>query len=209
MSFLNSLFSIFSGNSANTDRGQQLEGMGDLKNVFNYSFPTGKSEFSTGQQTQGKALSDLGDPASYYHNLLTGGREGALSAVAPTVNAANASTDAQKRQLADFGTARGGGTAETGQQLDTAKMTSIDNAIAGARSGAAAGETQVAGVEGSIGSSQLQAALNMLGLSKESATSLTDQARMSRTDSQNLHNQKAQQGTDVAAGILDALFTGG
>ncbi len=206
MSFLSSLFSVFSGNSANTDRGLQLEGMGDLKNIFNYGFPTGKAEFSTGQDTQREGLGGLETAGSYYRNLLTGGRQGALSAVAPVTNAAASQVDARKRQLADFGTARGGGTAETGSELDTEKMAATDNAINQARSGAAAGATAVGGAEGSIGASQLQAALNMLGLSKDAATTLADQARMSRPQSQALHDLQAGKASDIATGILDALF---
>lgn len=206
MSFLSSLFSVFGGSSAKTDRGLQLEGLGDLKNIFNYAMPAGKQEFGRGQQTQETALEELGAPADYYRKLLTGNRTAALSAVAPVTNAAASQTDAQKRQLADFGTARGGGTAATGQELDTAKMSSVDNAINAARAGAAPGATAVAGATGGVGSSQLSAALNMLGLGESSAASLAGLAGASRPVSQQLHDQMAGKATDIATGILDALF---
>src|ERR1700690_2759367 len=99
---VNSIGNLFGGSAAKTDRKEQLQGYGDLNNLFNFGFSSGKA--STG------AASDLlGQAGGYYSKLLSGDRATTMQAVAPTVNAATAQTDATKRAISGSGTARGGG----------------------------------------------------------------------------------------------------
>jgi hypothetical protein len=206
---LATIFSLFSGSGAKTDRKNQLAGYGDLNNVFNFALPNAEAGYKAGASTQESALSQLSAPSKYYSDLLSGDRSTTLQAVQPTIAAANAQTDAQKRGLATSGTARGGGTNATSQQLDTAKMASVDNAIAGVKTGAAAGATQVAGETSKIGDSQTNAALNLLGIGKSAAKDLTSLAGDSRMTSDALHNERAQQTSVAAATALDFLMMAG
>src|SRR5271156_690770 len=94
------------GNSSTkTDRATERQGFGDLSSVFNFGMPV--------------AQSALGGANNYYQKLLTGNRATMEQAEAPEINAVQAGADAQKRQLASTGTARGGGTAAASQQRDT------------------------------------------------------------------------------------------
>lgn len=128
----------------------------------------------------------LGDANAYYKKLLSGNRVAQLQAVAPTVNAANATEDAQKKALATSGTARGGGVDATVQQLDTAKNATIDNAISGVMPGAAEGET-------GVGRSMAAIAANLLGLGSKAGTDLTAISADSRKTSQAINQQTQQQ----------------
>lgn len=198
------LFGAFGGNGANTDRQQQLKGYGDLSNVFNYGFNTGKSTFGTGMNAEQSGLQQLSAPAQYYQKLLSGNRAAAMSAVAPTVNAVNSQTDANARQASAMGTARGGGVNVGNQQVDTTKQGLVENAITGAREGAAAGATGVAGATAGIGSSIAGQALNLLGLGEHAAQNLTEDASQSRLASQQLHGQKMH---DIGAGLTSTLLS--
>ncbi len=196
------LFGALGGNARNTDRKEQLSGYGDLANVFNFGMNQGKAGVGAGMGTEAGALEQLGGPASYYQKLLSGNRASAMSAVAPTVNAVNSQTDAAARQASASGTARGGGGNAQQQQIDTTKQGLVENAITGAREGAAGGAADVAGKVAGIGGTQLSAALNLLGLGEHAAATLTDEANRSRETSQALHNQQAQQMGQSLAAIL-------
>lgn len=204
--FIQDIGNLFGGSATKTDRKNQLAGFGDLSNIFNFGFNTGKSGVAEGSQTERGALSELAAPADYYSKLLSGNRAATLSAVAPTVNAAGAQTDAQKRQLATLGTARGGGVNATSQQLDTNRMKSIDDAINQAKGGAAAGATRVAGETARVGETQLSTALNLLGLGEKAASTSTELAGDSRATSDALHRQASSDATKFGADVLDVLF---
>ena len=203
---VSTLGDLFSPSSANTDRQTQLKGFGDLSNVFNYGFNTGKTNAATGLNAQQAGLQQLAAPANYYQKLLTGNRAAAMSAVAPTVNAINSQTDAQARQASTMGTARGGGVNAGNQQVDTAKQGAVENAITGAREGAASGATGVAGATAGIGSSIASQALQLLGLGEHAATSMTSLAGDSRATSNALHRQKAQDAQTFANQIAQLAF---
>lgn len=181
------LGNLIGGNSAKTDRKYQLGAWGDLNNIFNFGMAQGQGQTAQGEATTQAAGEQLGAPAAYYQNLLTGNRAAALNAVAPTANAAAAQSDAAQRQLSTMGTSRGGGTAAMGQQIATQKQAAIDKAIQEARSGAAAGATQVAGQTAAVGGQQLNAAMRLLGLGEESASTVGSQAGGSRVQDAQLH----------------------
>lgn len=204
MGFGETISSLFGGpgGAANTDRSLELQGLGDLSKLFQFGFGQGQLRQKVGQGTEQTALSELGPTANYYRQLLSGGRVGVLSATAPTVNATNAMADAQRRQLATNGTARGGGVNAVGQQIETNKNATVDNAIAGARTGAAPGSIAVAGETARIGSSQLDNAMRLLGLSESSATSLADIANRSRDTSMNIEQNQMSKIGDTIGSLL-------
>ena len=176
------------GSGYKTDRHEQLKSYGQLNNVFYYGMNQGKANESAGTNL-------LGQAGDYYSKLLSGNRPAVLQAVAPVANAANAQEDAQKRQLDATGTARGGGVNAVGQQLETAKNATIDNAINEARGGAAQGATQV-------GSVDVNAALRLLGLGADVAESKARISSESRAESDK-HNQMVQ---GQVTNAIDALF---
>jgi hypothetical protein len=189
---LSSLGSLVGGSAAKTDRKNQLQGFGDLSNLFNFGFSSGTAETS---QSQGL----LGQAGQYYSQLLSGNRQATLSAVSPTVNAANQQTDATKRAIGTSGTARGGGVNATTSTLDDQKRASIDTAINAAKAGAAGGAT-------STGGTMASQAGNLLGLGETSATNLTSLAGSSRSESNALHQQKVTAAANLANSVVDALF---
>jgi hypothetical protein len=183
---------VFGGSAVKTDRKNQLAGFGDLNNLFNFGFNSGATETKQSQDL-------LGQAGGYYSKVLSGDRAATLSAVAPTVNAANATTDATKRGISQSGTARGGGVNATTQTLEDKKRASIDTAITAAKGGAASGAA-------SVGGTMASQASNLLGMGERSAESLTELAGNSRKESNALHQQKAESVGNLAADALDVLF---
>jgi hypothetical protein len=150
--------------SAKTDRKETLQGYGDLGNLFNFGISTAK---------QG-----IGAAQNYFGKLLSGNRTVAQQAIAPETNQINAASDAQKRQLATSGTARGGGTAPENMRRSSDVMAQIDNLLFGAQGGAAKGLAQTG-----------EAGLEAGG---KAGQDLTADSVASRVDSFNI-NQKTQQ----------------
>jgi len=183
---------LFGGSGAKTDRKNQLQGYGDLNNLFNFGFSQGKA-------ATGAATDLLGQAGGYYSKLLSGDRAATLSAVAPTVSTANSQTDAAKRQLSQSGTARGGGINATAQTLEDQKRSQIDQAVNSAKAGAAGGATATGGTLASEAGS-------LLGVGTSSATSLADIASKSRDESNTLHQQSVQAASQLTNQLLDALF---
>lgn len=183
---------LFGGNAKKTDRKFQLQGMGDLSNLFNFGVNSGANETGQSQDLLGKA-------GSYYSSLLSGDRAATLGAVAPTVNAANATTDAAKRGIATSGTARGGGSNATTLSLDDQKRAGIDTAVNEAKAGAAKGAT-------SVGGTMASQAGNLLGVGEKAASSLASTASDSRTISNQLHQQSASEVGGLTDAALDAIF---
>jgi len=183
---------LLGGSAAKTDRKQELAGFGDLNNLFNFGFNSGTAETGQSQDL-------LGQAGGYYSKLLSGDRSATLSAIAPTVNAANATTDATKRSIATSGTARGGGVNATTASLDDQKRASIDTAVNSAKAGAAGGATQVGGTMASQAS-------NLLGMGETAATNVTGLASNSRYESNALHQQSGKAVGDLAGDLVDVLF---
>jgi hypothetical protein len=188
--FLNALG--VGGSAAKTDRKEQLQGYGDLNNLFNFGFSSGKAE-------TGQAQDLLGQAGAYQSKLLSGDRAATLSAVAPTVNAANATTDAAKRSLSASGTARGGGVNAVGQSLNTQKRANIDTAVNTAKAGAASGAT-------ATGGTMAAQAGQLLGVGTSSAESLTADASNSRSTSAQLTAAKQAAIDQVLAATGAAIF---
>lgn len=171
------------GSSAKTDRTTTLAGYGDLSNIFSFAMPTATSLTAAG-------TAGLDAASGYWQKLLSGNRATALSAIAPETSAIEAGEDATRRQMATSGTARGGGVASTAATAHDKSMSEIDTAIMGAR-------PQAAGEVAKIGSTEVSAGLNALGLGENAAADLTKDAISSRTDSYAIN--KDTQGNVVGA----------
>lgn len=190
------------GSSWKTDRKTELQGFSDLHNVFNFALPFAKSAAQTGANSTAAGTDAMSSSLGYWQKLLSGNRATAQQAVAPEANAAMSQADAQKRQLASSGTARGGGVNAVNQQRDTDTMAKVDNALFGARPQAA---TQVAKVGSDIahtGLGQQSIGMDALRTGESTAANITDIARMSRNDSYKINQDMVGK---VSTAIENAL----
>ncbi len=128
----------------------------------------------------------------YFTKLLSGNRPAAQQAIAPEANTALAQSDAQKRQLAAGGTARGGGTAAVNQTRKTATDAEIDNMLFGARADAAK-------ATGALGTSTVGAGTNLAGEGEAAASDLTKSAVQSEVESN-------AQGNMIGQGLAQLIF---
>lgn len=190
------------GSSAKTDRGVTLKGYGDLSNIFDFGTSTAKADTTAGAGTTSTGTGALGTALNYFKGLLNGGRTSALAAVAPVTNAAQSQADAQKRQLAATGSSRGGGTASVGQQIDDKTTATTDNAVAGARAGAASGVAGVGDALSKIGLDQSGLGLKAADLGNEAAQETTADSIKSRGLSADIHHQAVQSIGNTIESIL-------
>jgi hypothetical protein len=109
--------------SVKTDRSNELAAWGNLKN-------TAASTGAEGADATGQAM-------KYLTSILSGSPTAVAGAVAPTTNANAAQADAQRRQIAATGTARGGGTNALQQQSNDILSGKTTDAISSAVPGAA------------------------------------------------------------------------
>jgi hypothetical protein len=199
------------GNSAKTDRGNQLAATQGDWNIFNASLPTGEAQQATGTTTLQGANSALGPAQNYYQNLLTAGRTQTAAQSAPAINSVLASTDATRNSAGTFGTSRTGGTASLNRTAGTGEQSQVDNIInqnlqTGKQQGAS-GLTQVAGQKASIGGTELQNAMAQLGLSSSAVNDILSNATTSRGQSNQI-NQQSQQQYGTALGNVIAIALG-
>lgn len=173
------------GSASKTDRSTTLAGYGGLENLFNFAIPAAKNLVSTGADAISQSL-------GYYSKLLSGNRPAMQQAIAPEANAALAQSDAQKRQLAATGTARGGGTAAINQNRKTATDAEIDNMLFGAQSSAAK-------TTGALGTSTVGAGTNLASTGEAAAADLTKSAVQSQEESN-------AQGNMIGQGIAQLIF---
>ena len=175
------------GSASKTDRQHQLQGYGDLQNVFNYGIPAGQA----GQQ-QGQ--SDLGDASNFWQKILGGDRSAISAALSPEISSITSQNDQNRKQQAAMGTARGGGTNAQNQQQQQVEQGQITNLINGARPQAA---QQVQG----IGTTELSNSQNLLGLGTGAASNLTGDATKSYETSADM-NEKQGAGAGQLASLL-------
>lgn len=157
------------GSGAKTDRGNQLAGVQSQWNIFNSGLGLEGQQNTTGQQQQAQGQTSLNDASNYWKGLLSAGRTQTAADAAPAINAAEAGSDAAKRQQAQFGTGRSGGTVGGNQQADTVKQGNIDDIInqnlVGGRSEAAKGLAGAGSTDLYAGSTSIAQALQSLGIS--------------------------------------------
>jgi hypothetical protein len=202
-------FGHLGGSSAKTDRSNQLTAFSDLKNVFNWALPFGQQQARTGQATTAAGVQDLGEAGGYFGKLASGDRPTALQAVAPQTNAALAQSDAEKRQLAASGTARGGGTAGFNQQRDTNLMAQIDNMLFGARTAGAQGLAGVGQAESGVGLGETGQGIQAGHLASGTAGELGQQALYSRQVSNAMHRQAVGDYANAFGSVMGGLFPHG
>ena len=148
---------------------QQNQSIGNLNNLFNFGMNAGQNAISSGN-------SALGAAGSYWSSLLSGNKANMNQAVAPETNAIASAGDAQRRQQASLGTARGGGVSGGNQQQQTSQNAAVDNALFSARPAAAAGATQVGGAQIGEGTNLLNTASSATANAGKIATDARTQA---------------------------------
>jgi len=193
---------LFGGGSAKTDRGWQTTAAQGLKNTFNWALPFAQSVGTAGQNIISTGLSDLSTAGGYFKNILSGNRPAVLQAVAPEVSMVRSQSDAQKRQLAASGTARGGGVSASSQQRESNVMSEVDKLLFGVRPEAAKGVAGVGEAEAKIGLGETATGLSAGQLASGTAAelgSLGTAARQTDLQQQNLLGAGA---ADLAFGLL-------
>jgi hypothetical protein len=164
------------GSSSGTDRK-------NLNNIFNTGLTQGTSDL-----TQGGA--DTSKAAGYNSGILGGDRSSIMQALSPEISGITGRADAQRKEQANLGTSRTGGTNADNQQQQQRTDAQVSNLIGTARPQAA---QQLA----SIGANQSGLGTNLLGLGEKTV------ADMYPTD------VKKNQETGQAAGqIASALLFG-
>ncbi len=180
------------GSASKRDRAEQIRSFEELHNVFNFALPATKAAWGAGQE-------GLQQAGAYWQKLLSGNRPAMLQAVEPEASAVRAQSDAQKRQLAASGTARGGGVAAANQQRETNTMAEIDRMLFGVRP-MAARETE------RIGSTELNAALQALGIGETSAADLGTLALKSRKQSYEINQDMVAKASTAILNVLSSIF---
>ena len=152
--------------SEKQDRATLTGAQSGLSNVFNFGLPAGEAGQKTGQAT-------LTTPQSYFQSLLNPTRTSTAINAAPAIGAAQNQKDALARQQATLGTSRTGGATAANAEAGATTASNIDqiinqNLVTGQQTGAA-------GLE-SIGSTELQNALSLLGIGGNAASTLASSA---------------------------------
>lgn len=182
-------FGHLGGSSAKRDRSDYILGQERLGDVFNRSMGFGKDLYNAGRTATGQGLQDLGTSGNFFRRLTSGNRTATTQAMAPQINAAEQQGDALRRQEANLGTARGGGTAGTNQQMDTNRLAQIDNMLFGAQTGAAGELANVGRTEAGVGLGETGQGLQATGLAGNIAGTGAELAMKSRSLSDELHRQ--------------------
>lgn len=200
------------GSAAKTDRGAELGARQGLWNVFNYALPTGQTGQTTGTQALNTAMGTAAPAASYWKSLLAPGRAQATANAAPAVNTALDQSDAVRRQAEAMGTGRTGGTAAAQREAGTTTTKNIDDIINQSlqtgRAAGAQGLTDVARVQAGVGSTELQNALNLLGLGEKTVSDIGSEALKSYqgASGQGTAAGAQQQGQEIAQLAMAALM---
>jgi len=182
------------GNSANTDRKETLAGYGDLNKSFASLSKAGTNLTSAGESDTGKA-------SRYYSAILSGNPAAVMQAAAPEINAIGKQSDAQKKDIANFGN-RTGGTNQTSQAISTTNRGQVADVISGKRDTAA-------GAEAGIGAGETGAGLEATKGAAETAANIASISGKNREISQKIHDAAVKQWADVIAGVISGGATGG
>ena len=200
------------GSSAKTDRSAQLAAQQGLWSTYNTGLGISSASEASGTSDLSSARSSLGTADAYWKSLLSAGRTQTAANSAPAINSVIAQNDATRNAAGTFGTGRTGGTAALNREATTQTGSTIDNIVnqnlIGGRTAGAHGEQQVAAGETAIGSTELNQALQALGIGSNAVGSIMDNATKSRPISQQI-NQEAVQGYAQAIGQIVSAFMGG
>jgi hypothetical protein len=178
------------GSSAKTDRSQTLQSYGDLDSVISQLSQTGKTTTSAG-------ATDTGAASKYFSDIVSGDPAKVMAAAAPEVNAIKGQATQQKKQIANLGGNRTGGTNAVSQDVSTNARGQIADVIAKQRTGAA-------GEIGKIGAGETSAGIGATSNAGTTAANLGDLSASSRKTSQQIHDAAVDQWVSVAADLLFA-----
>lgn len=178
------------GNSAKTDRSQTLTAYGDLNSII-------KQLSGTGKTLTGAGASDTGAASKYFSDIVSGNPSKVMAAAAPEVNAIKGQATEQKKEIANLGGNRTGGTNQVTQDISTKARGQIADVISKQRTGAA---TQL----GRIGAEETSSGIGATSNAGATAGTLADASIKSRSQSQQIHDQAVQQWASVAADLLFA-----
>ena len=202
------IFNNVGGSSAKRDRSDYLNANQRLSNVFNNAFGFGQTMENAGRTAIGQGQQDLGTSGNYFRQLMAN-RGTAMRALAPQINAANEQGDAQRRQEAALGTARGGGTAGFNQDAAARRTAQINNMLFGAQTGAAGELGNIGRTEAGVGLGETGQGLGAESLASNTAAEQGGLALKSREASEQIHQQHVQQLTNAFMDILSAGVGGG
>jgi hypothetical protein len=167
------------GSSANTDRKETFKGWSGLENLMPF---IGK----------GAQNADMG--LKFFQDIMSGDPNKIAQAIAPETKVIQGQAEQQKKQNAEFGT-RSGGTAATNANIDTNKLSSIQNLVNTLRPKAAEALTSAGLQEAQIGGA--------------AAGNLSSQAIKSRMDSFFINQETQKQYADFIAAMLGISSGGG
>lgn len=183
------------GSSEKTDRANQLQAVTDMKSIYNWGLPEGKS-----QVAQGKAATQTAE--DFYKQLMTQGRTGTAEMSASSVNAAREQADASKKEAGTRGTARSGGTAgaerESGQKTESSIDKIINENMMGGKMAGAQGMERV-------GKQQTSTGLNLVNMSENIVSQIMENATQSRGQSNQIASQAGESYGQLAAMLLFGL----
>jgi len=170
------------GSGAKTDRGSELAARQGQWNVFNTGVADNAQSQTAGQDALTGAGTSLNSAEDYFKRLMGAGRADTAQMSAPAINSATSAADANRTAEATAGTGRGGGTAALNRNADTQTQSNIDNIInqnlMSEHSTGAQGEMGVAGARTGIGSTELNNAINNLGIAGQAGNNiLTDSTK--------------------------------
>lgn len=164
------------GSSQKTDRNNTLQTYGELADITNQQGQQGA--YNTGIATK------------RYADLLSGDTSRIMQASAPTINAITGAGDQQKKEVANLGGSRAGGTNAAIQNLATKQAGQIGNIVAGTQDKAAGG-LEATGAQASV-NAQNAAATRMSG------------SISSRPESNAINTQVSNEWGELAAAALMA-----
>lgn len=188
--------------SAKTDRGNQLAGVNANWNVFNAGMPLAEQQKTAGTANVGMGMDSLQNADKFWKDIMSGNRTATAAAAQPAVTAATDMADAARKQEAVMGTSRGGGTNAGNQQVEALRRATISNDIFGVRPAAAVQSAQVGSTEAAVGTSQMQQALQALGLSEQAAAELINSSIQSRDLSYKINQDTQDQIKSVVMNLL-------
>ena len=162
------------GSGQKTDRKYTLQGYDDMTKTIDRQGQQG--DYDTGVATK------------RYADLLSGDSSRIMQASAPTINAITSAGDQQRKQVANLGGSRAGGTNAAVQNLSTKEAGEIGNVVAGSQEKAAAG----------MGALGAQATAN----SENAVNELTNASINSRPTSNAINTQVSNEWGALAAELL-------
>lgn len=138
------------GGAPKQETQMQQQSWANLNSLYDTASKTATSFGAKGADT-------LDDVTRYFKTLLSGDRYATAEAVAPAANVIREGSDAAKKQEAEMGTARTGGTVAANQQREDVTRAAIGTLTAGVKPAAAQALT-------AIGETDLAAMMSALGL---------------------------------------------